>query len=69
MLIKPAKSETGKISKLFTENMNTKIRELSLVHQWKDLDAVRKWFFVQFEIEDLYPSVSKGLLLKSGTYE
>ena len=39
-LINPAKSEIGKISKLFIENINAKVRCLSAVHRWKDIDAV-----------------------------
>ena len=39
-----AKSKIGKISKLFIENINTKVRSLSAVHQWKDTDAVINWF-------------------------
>ena len=42
--INPAKSEIGKISELFIENINTKIRSLSAVHQWKDTDVVINWF-------------------------
>ena len=60
-LINPAKSEIGKVSKLFIENINTKVRELSSVNQWRDSDAVISWFqniknkskciFIQFDIE------------------
>ena len=74
-LIKPAKSEIGKISKLFIENINIKVRSLSAVHQWKDTDAVINWFqniqnkrkciFMQFDIEEFYPSISKELLQKA----
>ena len=40
----PAKSEIEKISKLFIENINTNVRPLSAVHQWKDTDGVITWF-------------------------
>ena len=71
-LLNPAKSEIGKISKLFIENINTKVRSLCAVHQWKDTDAAINWFkniqnkrkciFIQFDIEEFYPSISKELL-------
>ena len=74
-LINPGKSEIGKISKLFIENVNTKVRSLSAGHQWKDTDAVINWFkniqnkrkciFMPFDIEELYPSISKELLQKA----
>ena len=38
--INPAKSEIGKVSKLFIENINTKVREMSSVNQWRDTDFV-----------------------------
>ena len=70
-LIYPAKSGIGKTSKLFMENINTKGRPLSAVHQWKNTDAVINWFkniqnkrksiFMQFDIEEFYPSLSKEL--------
>ena len=77
-LINPAKSEIGKVSELFIENINTKVRELSSVNQWRDSDAVINWFqniknknkciFIQFDIEEFYPSISKDLLLKAIDY-
>ena len=77
-LINPAKSEIGKANKLFIENINAKVRELPSVNQWRDSDAVIKWFknvknksksiFMQFDIEEFYPSISKDLLLKAIDY-
>ena len=74
-LLNTAKSKIGKISKLFIENINTKVRSLSAVHQWKDTDAVINWFkniqnkikciFMQVDIEEFYPSISKELLQKA----
>ena len=43
-LINPAKSEIGKASKLFIENINTKVRDISSVNQWGDTDSVITWF-------------------------
>ena len=58
--------------------MNTKVRELSSVNQWKDSDAVINWFeniknkskciSMQFDIEEFYPLISKALLLKATDY-
>ena len=75
-LINPAKREIGKISKLFIENINTKVRSLSAVHEWKDIDAVincfkniqNKSIFIQFDIEEFYLSISKELAQKAINY-
>ena len=77
-LINPAKSEMGKISKYFLEQLNSKVRDLSLVNQWQETSTVINWFkniknkktciFMQFDIEEFYPSISKELLLKAITY-
>ena len=34
------KSEIGKISKYFLEDLNTKVRDLSLVNQWQEANTV-----------------------------
>ena len=72
MKIESAKSEIGKICKLFLENIDTKVRSLSAVHQWKDTDGVINWFkniqnkrkrtFMKFDTEEFYPSTSKKIL-------
>ena len=74
-LINPAKSEIGKASELFIENINSKVRELSSVNKWQDSNAIINWFkniksqskciFMQFDVEEFYPSISKDLLLKA----
>ena len=74
-LINPAKSEIGRISKIFIESANSKIREKSKLLQWRDSSSVINWFndikeknkccFVQFDIADFYPSISKDLLQKA----
>ena len=66
--------QNWKDGKLFVENINTKVRSLSAVHQWKDTDAVINWYknihnkrkciFIQIDIEKLYPSLSKELSYK-----
>ena len=77
-LINPAKRGIGKISKYFLEQLNSKVRDLSSVNQWQETSTVINWFksiknkkkciFMQFDIEEFYPSISKELLLKAITY-
>ena len=43
-LINPAKSEIGKDSKIFRENINSKVRDISSVNQRRDTDSVITWF-------------------------
>ena len=76
-LINPAKSKIGKISKYFLEQINTEVRDLSSVNQWQETSTIINWFknirnkkkciFMQFDIEEFYPSISKELLLKPTT--
>ena len=71
-LINPAKSELGKVSKIKIENINNEVRAVTRVNQWKNTGDVIKWFsnikdkpnctFVQFDIEEFYPSISKNLV-------
>ena len=77
-LIKPAKSEIWKISKYFFQQLNSKVRDLLSVNRWQEKSTVINWFkniknrkkciFMQFDIEEFYPSVSKEHLLKAITY-
>ena len=72
------KSGIGKISKYFLEQLYSKVRDLSSVDQWQETSTVINWFksiknknkciFMQFDIEEFYPSIPKGLLLKAITY-
>ena len=74
-LINTAKSEIGKVSKFFIENINTKVREISSVNQWRNTDSVINWFenrksknksiFMQYDIEEFHPSISEDLLKKA----
>ena len=66
-----------KLAKL-VENVDTKFTELPSVNQWQDSDAVINWLknikdkrkciFMQFDIEESYPSIAKDLLLKAIDY-
>ena len=74
-LINPAKSELGKVSKVIVENINSKVRDETRVNQWKNTNDVIKWFcdikdktnciFVQFDIEEFYPVISKKLVCQA----
>ena len=77
-LINPAKSEIGKISKFFIESINEKVCNMPSVNQWRDTDTVITWFkniknkdkcvFMQYDIEEYYPSISEDLLRKAIDY-
>ena len=74
-LINPAKSEIGMISKQMLENINLRVRMSTNPQQWRDTQAVIKWFeslpdretlsFVKFDIVEYYPSISEVLLGKA----
>ena len=74
-LINAAKSELGKVAKIIVENINKAIREKLLHNQWRNTSNVIDWFqnttdkgnciFIQFDIEEFYPSTTEHLLLKA----
>ena len=71
-LINPAKSDSGKISKLILDKVNTHLRTILNVNQWRNTQNVIEWFgnieqksrhsFISFDIVDFYPSISENLL-------
>ena len=71
-LINPTKPEVGKISKQILEQINLKLRNLTGLKQWRNTDAVIKWFssigikrkqkFIQFDVVNFYPSINNELL-------
>ena len=71
-LINPAKSDSGKISKSILDRLNTKLRSILNVNQWRNTQNVIEWFgsieektrhsFISFDIVDFYPSISENLL-------
>ena len=77
-LINPSKSEIGIISKQILQRINSNIVKSTNINQWKNTDAVIKWFsnipnkstrsFVCFDIVDFYPSISEELLNKALTF-
>ena len=71
-LINPAKSDSGKISKLILDKINTQLRTILNANQWRNTQNVIDWFgnieeksrhsFISFDIIDFYPSISENLL-------
>ena len=63
---------TGIISKQILQRINSNIVKSTNINQWKNTDAVIKWFsnmpgkstrsFICFDIVDFYPSISEELL-------
>ena len=74
-LINPSKTDIGKISKQILDKVNTSILEKTKVNQWKITSSVIEWYynikrkdqcwFVVFDIEGFYPSISEKLLDKA----
>ena len=74
-LINPAKSELGKVSKQILHNINSKIRKMTKLNQWKNTSEVINWFtnipnmqkhsFASFDIDSFYPSITESLLSKA----
>ena len=71
-LINPAKSESGKLSKIILNKINSNLRKILNLNQWKNTQNVIEWFgnikekhrhsFISFDIVDFYPSISENLL-------
>ena len=71
-LINPAKSDSGKISKLILDKVDTHLGTIIIVNQWRNTQNVIEWFgnieqksrhsFISFDIVDFYPSISENLL-------
>ena len=72
-LINPAKSNVGIISKQLLENINKQLRDDLNLNQWRSTHEVIDWFkniqnktrlnFLQLDICEYYPSISKELFL------
>ena len=70
-LINPAKRELGKVAKIIVENINKTVREKLHCKQWRNTSNVIDCFqnitdkgsciFIQFDIEEFYPSITKYL--------
>ena len=72
MSTNPAKSESGKLSKIILDKINSNLRKILNLNQWKSTQNVIEWFgnikekhrhsFISFDIVDFYPSISENLL-------
>ena len=73
-LINPAKNELGKVAKIIVENINKTDIEKLHCNWWRNTSNVIDWFqniadkvnciFIQFNIEEFYPLITKHLMLK-----
>ena len=73
-LINPAKSTLGKVSKVILDRINSNIRELTRVNQWRNSADTISWFesipnkhrqtFISFDIVDFYLSISETLFTR-----
>ena len=74
-LINPAKSEVGKVSKQILDNVNSKIKKVTRLNQWKNTSDVINWLtntpdmqkhsFASFDIDSFYPSITESVLSKA----
>ena len=74
-LINPAKTELGKVSKQILDNINSKVREMTKLNQWKNTSDVINWFtnipdmqknsFASFDIDSFDSSITESLLSKA----
>ncbi len=74
-LINPAKSRVDLVSKIDLDRINSNLREITSVNQWKFSILVMNWFknirdkqhhtFLIFYIVEYYPSITRDLLLKA----
>ena len=74
-LLNPTKQELGKVSKQKLEKIVTFVKEKSGLKLWKDTESVITWFdslpnkkelkFIQFDICEFYPSITKELIEKA----
>ena len=74
-LINPAKTQIGRISKQLIEKINSELRAVTGLQQWRSTEEVLTWFthlkhksrqtFMQIDIVEYYPSISNTLLDKA----
>ena len=77
-LINPAKSEMGIVSQKILKKINQEIRATTQMNQWqnttefidwyKELDNKKTRTFIQFDIENFYPSITEETLNKAIEY-
>ena len=74
-LLNPSKSELGKVSKIILSKIVKIVKEKTNYNHWQNTSSVLTWFknlqnkenltFIQFDIVEFYPSISKNLLSKA----
>ena len=74
-LINPSKTDIGRVSKQLLDAINQELLGRTRVNQWKNTHSVIEWFklirgkrrctFMQFDIENFYPSISPDLFDKA----
>ena len=77
-LINPSKSEVGRVSKKYLNDIIADVSRKTEVNQWrntarvincfKNLSDKHKRKFIKFDIAEFYPSISENLLNKSIAY-
>ena len=77
-LINPSKNEIERISKIVSETINKKLLKELDFNQWMNTDDVIRWFrnipnkskykFIQLDIKEFYPSITKKSLNNAITF-
>ena len=77
-LLNPAKSDLGKVSKKILARVVTDSSEKTKMQSWKNTHSVIEWFkelknkqklsFLQFDICEFYPSITKQVLVNALNY-
>ena len=77
-LINPTRSEIGRISRQYLQNINSEIRSANSLTQWRNTKEVICWFkeiqsksdtlFLQYDIVNFYPSITQVLFTKAIQY-
>ena len=77
-MINPSKSEVGRVSKNYLNDIIADVSRKTEVNQWRSTATVINWFknlsdkhkrkFIKFDIAEFYPSISENLLNKSIVY-
>ena len=77
-LINPSKTELGKVSKNIIQNIVTNVKKANHSNLWENSYDTIEWFrkiknkskvtFMQFDIIDFYPSITKNTLIDSINY-
>ena len=77
-LINPSKTELGRMSKCIIQNIVNSVKKPNHCNLWENSYETIEWFrgiknkskgtFIQFDIIDFYPSITKNLLIDSINY-